>query len=357
MREYGLTPEERWRIADLERRIEEDDDVDAMVEWAAFWAFNKRQWPLSDDQKEKVLEYYQAGVDCGNPLACLNLGAIYNEGILVKRDYDKSARLYRIAADSDDDPGISAMAITNLGYYYYYDYAGKQDYQKAFNCFLQGALRYGNANAYYKLGDMYRYGYFVDKDDKMAFEMYMKAFNCEEDGNFFKAEIGYRLGQCFLYGIGCGKDPYAALTLLQISQRHYYEKIRRRDERAKTQLKKVMSLMDEAELEIARSLDIQDEDAQEQVHIKDVFWQMPEESQSHDDKDLTRDEAEDVLWQTPEESQGGANIERDEPEDTVWKTPEGSYDAGENEPEQDGAGHEPGEDGPSPYGLGDTEKE
>ena len=34
MRENGLTPEERWRIADLERRIEEDDDVDAMVERA-----------------------------------------------------------------------------------------------------------------------------------------------------------------------------------------------------------------------------------------------------------------------------------------------------------------------------------
>ena len=72
MRENGLTPEERWRIADLERRIEEDDDIDAMVEWAAFWAFNKREWQLSADQKEKVLDYYEACVESGNSLACLN---------------------------------------------------------------------------------------------------------------------------------------------------------------------------------------------------------------------------------------------------------------------------------------------
>ena len=256
MRENGLTPEERWRIADLERRIEEDDDVDAMVEWAAFWAFNKREWPLSEDQKEKVLEYYEAGVKEGSQLACLNLGAIYNEGILVKRDYEKSAELYRIAAESEEDNSIAAMAITNLGYYYYYDFAGKQDYQKAFNCFLQGALRYANANAYYKLGDMYRYGYFVDKDEKMAFEMYMKAFNCEEDGNFFKAEIGYRLGECFLNGIGCTRDPYAALTLLQISERHYYEKIKRHDVSAKKEFSKVTKLMEETKRQIGEELEL-----------------------------------------------------------------------------------------------------
>lgn len=256
MSEYGLTPEERWRIADLERRIEEDDDVDAMVEWAAFWAFNKREWPLSDDRKEKVLEYYETGASSGNQLACLNLGAIYNEGVLVKRDYERSAELYEIAAGIEDDNGIAAMAITNLGYYYYYDFAGKQDYEKAFNCFLQGALRYSNANAYYKLGDMYRFGQFVQQNDKMAFEMYMKAFNCEEDGNFFKAEVGQRLGECFLNGIGCTPDLYAALTLLQISERHYYEKIKRHDEKAKKSFPKMQSLLEETKKRIAESLDM-----------------------------------------------------------------------------------------------------
>ncbi len=256
MRENGLTPEERWRIADLERRIEEDDDVDAMVEWAAFWAFNKREWPLSEDTKAKVLEYYEEGVRCGNQLACLNLGAIYNEGVLVKRDYERSAELYRIASEIEDDNAIAAMAITNLGYYYYYDFAGKQDYRKAFNCFLQGALRYSNANAYYKLGDMYRYGHFVDQDDKMAFELYMKAFNCEDDGNFFKADVAYRLGDCFLNGIGCQKDLFAALTVLEISERHFYEKIKRRDREASEKFPKMMALLDETKRQIAKELEI-----------------------------------------------------------------------------------------------------
>lgn len=259
MRENGLTPEERWRIADLERRIEEDDDIDAMVEWAAFWAFNKREWPLSEDQKDKVLDYYEAGVESGNSLACLNLGAIYSEGEIVKRDYEKAAELYRMAAADDDDNGIASMAMTNLGYFYYYDYAGHRDYQTAFNYFLQGALRFGNANAYYKLGDMYRRGEFVDKNDKMAFEMYMKAFNCEEDGNFFKAEVGHRLGECFLKGIGCTKDLYAALTLFQISERHYYEKIRRRDSKAKRNFPKMMALYEETKRQIAQELEIEND--------------------------------------------------------------------------------------------------
>lgn len=244
MRDNGLTPEERWRIDDLERRIEEDDDIDAMVEWAAFWAFDRRQWPLSDERKEKVLDYYETGVLNRNQLACLNLGAIYNEGVLVPRDYEKSAELYEIAADMEDDMSVTAMAVTNLGYYYYYDYAGKQDYEKAFNCFLKGALRHSNANAYYKLGDMYRYGQFVARDDKMAFDLYMRAFNCDDDGNLFKADVAYRLGECFLYGIGCKKDPYAALTLLQVSERYLYEKIKRRDASAERLLPRLEQLMD-----------------------------------------------------------------------------------------------------------------
>ena len=256
MREYAMTPEERWRIEDLERRIEEDDDVDAMVEWAAFWAFNKHEWPLDEERKKKVLDYYEEGVRCGNQLACLNLGAIYNEGVLAERDYERSAELYRIAADIEDDNAIAAMAITNLGYYYYYDFAGKQDYKKAFNCFLQGALRYSNANAYYKLGDMYRYGYYVDQDDKMAFELYMKAFNCEDDGNLFKADVAYRLGDCFLNGIGCQKDLYAALTLLQISERQFYEKLRRRDPTAKEPFSKMSALLEETKRQIAEELEM-----------------------------------------------------------------------------------------------------
>jgi len=254
MRNNDMTPEERWKLADLERRIEETDDIDAMIEWAAFWAFSRKEWPLSDDVRDRVLDYYEAGVRANNPIACLNLGAIYNEGVLVKQDYEKSAELYRIAADSSCDPAIASMAVTNLGYYYYYDYAGTQNYQKAFNCFLHGALRYNNANAYYKLGDMYRYGYYVDKDEKMAFEMYMKAFHCEEDENYFKADIGLRLGECFFEGIGCEKDTYAALTLLQIAERSCFERLIHHNDGASNQLEKIQALMKSVRETITKEL-------------------------------------------------------------------------------------------------------
>nr|AGS53406.1 hypothetical protein [uncultured bacterium contig00025] len=49
--------------------------------------------------------------------------------------------------------------MCNLGYCYYYGRDMEINYEKAYDCFSRSAFL-GNANAMYKLGDMFFYGYY-----------------------------------------------------------------------------------------------------------------------------------------------------------------------------------------------------
>ena len=60
-------------------------------------------------------------------------------------------------------------AYEELGYMYYYGQHGVQDYKRAFECFSKGAEGSdgeGRMWCKFKLADMYRFGCYVDKDEK-----------------------------------------------------------------------------------------------------------------------------------------------------------------------------------------------
>ena len=73
-------------------------------------------------------------------------------------------------------------AISDLGYIWYYGRTGEKDYEKAFHYFSK-AMERGNLIATYKVADMYKNGYFVEKDygkyKQMLEELYPKVQNCE----------------------------------------------------------------------------------------------------------------------------------------------------------------------------------
>lgn len=54
-------------------------------------------------------------------------------------------------------------AYVCLGYIWYYGRSGEKDYKKAFENYSKAAER-GNITAKYKIADMYKNGYYVDKD-------------------------------------------------------------------------------------------------------------------------------------------------------------------------------------------------
>ena len=88
------------------------------------------------------------------PEYMMNLGGYYYE----QRQFDLALKYYEMAAEQGD---IDAYIC--LGYIWYYGRTGRKDYKKAFYYFCAGRDA-GDLQAAYKVADMYKNGYFVEKD-------------------------------------------------------------------------------------------------------------------------------------------------------------------------------------------------
>ncbi len=106
------------------------------------------------------------------PEYMMNLGGYYYE----HKQFDLALKYYEMAAAMKDvDANIC------LGYIWYYGRTGTRDYEKAFHYFTIGKEA-GDLQSTYKVADMYKNGYFVDKDyDKYCSiieELYPKVKKC-----------------------------------------------------------------------------------------------------------------------------------------------------------------------------------
>lgn len=88
------------------------------------------------------------------PEYMMNLGGYYYE----QRQFDLALKYYEMAAEQGD---IDAFIC--LGYIWYYGRTGAKDYKKAFFYFCAGRDA-GDLQAAYKVADMYKNGFFVEKD-------------------------------------------------------------------------------------------------------------------------------------------------------------------------------------------------
>ena len=243
-----LTENEREFLYGLERGIQEKN-IYRMEEWASFFAFEHPEL-VTKDIAEKIVHCYEQASAGGVSRATLNLGAVYYNGMIVRRDFKKAFDLYQKAAQSEDQE-VATRAICNLGYCYFYGRDIPLDYEKAFHHFLAGVLRFEDSNCLYKLGDMYRYGNYVPADEKMAFLLYQKAYQETHPGEDCYADIIKRLGDCALNGIGTKKDPILAIQYLTTAQGYLYSKIyQKRDPYAKTVLADVERLIECAKAEL-----------------------------------------------------------------------------------------------------------
>ena len=84
----------------------------------------------------------------------VELGGLYYEA----REFDLALKYYELAAEYNN-----LYAISNLGYVWYYGRTGERNYEKAFYYFDK-ARQMGDVIAAYKVADMYKNGYFVEKD-------------------------------------------------------------------------------------------------------------------------------------------------------------------------------------------------
>ena len=89
-----------------------------------------------------------------DPAYMLDLGGYYY-GI---RQFDLALKYYELADSYNYRP-----AITGLGYIWYYGRTGEKNYEKAFY-YYDKAFKMGDPVAAYKVADMYKNGYYVEKD-------------------------------------------------------------------------------------------------------------------------------------------------------------------------------------------------
>ena len=106
------------------------------------------------------------------PQDMMYLGGVYYE---MKR-FDLALKYYEMAASYDYDEAYEC-----LGYIWYYGRTGERDYKKAFENFSK-MMEKGHLVATYKVADMYKNGYYVEKDPetyrKIIEELYTKVISC-----------------------------------------------------------------------------------------------------------------------------------------------------------------------------------
>lgn len=224
----------------------EAGDVYAMDRYATFYSQDHPEL-MTDELIPVVISYFEEAVEAGIPRAALNLGALYYNGVFVERNFRKAIELYTIASESDETD-IASIACSNLGYCYYYGRDIAVDYEKAFKYFFRSAVFYNDPVALYKLGDMYRNGYFVAKDEKMAYKLYRKAETyANVQDHYAYPDVAKRLAEFLLKPESEEFDPFTALDYLTRAQFILYEKVyKRRDPFADGVLNSVEKMIEEA---------------------------------------------------------------------------------------------------------------
>ena len=205
---------------------------------------------LPDAAAALVKEIFLEEAENGNVNAWTNLGALYYTGRIGEQSYEKAVHYYTLAADHGE-----LQAMENLGYCWYYGRTGEVDYKKAYHYFIKGALA-GSINSRYKIGDMYRNGYYVEKDEQLAFRIYNDCSRAlsNYDTERFGAAIWLRLGEAYEKGIGTGRNPEWALIYYQKAEQMFYQKIQNGDYFAKSELDKAIGRQDALRAELRAAL-------------------------------------------------------------------------------------------------------
>lgn len=115
-------------------------------------------WRTTNPSEDETFLYTEALNylirEAKDPRAMMELGGYY----YGQRRFDLALKYYEMAAAMD-----STDAYVCLGYIWYYGRTGTIDYEKAFHYF-EKAMDLGDVIAAYKVADMYRNGYYVEKD-------------------------------------------------------------------------------------------------------------------------------------------------------------------------------------------------
>ena len=236
----------------LEGRLDDEEQGEAdLYEIAGEVVDLDAPKPFPAEVIEFITMLYELEIDKGNAGAMNDLGAQYYDGNRgFEQSFTKAVDLYKMAAENGD-----RQAQENLGYCYYYGRDMEPDYEKAFQYFAMGAFD-GHLISLYKIGDMYLNGYYVPKNEKEAFIIYMHCLDTMTDEAAPKVAgpVYLRLGRMFLNGIGTEKAPKTALVCYQKAETFLYDMVKRGDYMYKKSLYDAIDGQEEARKVLAEQL-------------------------------------------------------------------------------------------------------
>jgi len=164
-----------------------------------------------------AVKWYQKAAEQGDAEAQLELAICYYFGKVVEKDYLEVVKWCRMAADQ----GLKEAQCV-LGICYENGYGVKKDDFEAVNYYRKAADQ-GQVVAQAHLGDCYYFGKGIEENKHKAVEWYRKAV--DNRGNFdalgfIGSEMGFelsghvlRLGDCYKNGVGVAKDESEAVKL------------------------------------------------------------------------------------------------------------------------------------------------
>ena len=199
---------------------------------------------------ELLIEIYEDELKENNHNAICDYGSLYYTGRIGEQNYEKAVYYYDMAAKLGN-----RQAQENLGYCYYYGRTGRVDYKKAFHYFLKGALDY-HLVSLYKIGDMYKNGYYVQKDENEAYSIYSRCLDGlnEENTPLVGADVHIRMADCFFYGVGVEKNVAIALEHYQIAERLYWIRLQEGDFLIRKQYERSVEMQAIAREEMKKAL-------------------------------------------------------------------------------------------------------
>ena len=106
-----------------------------------------------------------------DPKYMMELGGYYYE----KQNFDLAIKYYEMAALQEYVP-----AFMGLGYIWYYGRTGEKDYKKAFEYYEKARIK-GDPISAYKVADMYKNGYYVEKDYERYKKIITELYDAHKD--------------------------------------------------------------------------------------------------------------------------------------------------------------------------------
>ena len=151
-----------------------------------------RKSVLTEEEEFELLEKLEYLIDKTKRYDyAIHLGGIY----YAKKQYDLALKYYELAETLG-----SKWAWNGLGYIWYYGRTGTIDYEKAFKYFSRMVNEGGDEEEYdkveakFKLADMYKNGYYVDKNWEKYVEIIEELYSEVKDEFYMpRAEVFTRL--------------------------------------------------------------------------------------------------------------------------------------------------------------------